>query len=231
LKEDTEKVKLGQTRGAYTADRTAALSGVPKSTIHYWAREDVLLPSISPTRVKLWSFTDLMGLRTIYWLRKRKIGTEGWDIPRTTMPAVRRALRMLSDLDLALWTEEGGPSVRVDPAGSIFLVTPTGAEALTGDRILDMDMFDLIAPFETAVSSAPDLAKPRPHLRIVPGKLSGSPHIVHTRIETLAIVALADRGFDSSRIERLYPTVRPLGAFVEAIDLERQLSKNLRVAA
>lgn len=52
--------------GAYTADRAAALSGVPKSTIHYWARKEVLVPSISPERVKLWSYTDLLGLRTIY---------------------------------------------------------------------------------------------------------------------------------------------------------------------
>ena len=40
------------------------------------------------------------------------------------MVAVRKALRMLRDLDLELWTEDGGPSVRVDGAGKIFLMTP-----------------------------------------------------------------------------------------------------------
>jgi DNA-binding transcriptional MerR regulator len=39
--------------GAYTADRAAALSGVPKSTIHWWARNDVLVPGVSATRVML----------------------------------------------------------------------------------------------------------------------------------------------------------------------------------
>jgi uncharacterized protein (DUF433 family) len=224
-------VKLVRIRGAYTAERAAALSGVPRSTIHYWAREEILVPSISPTKVKLWSYTDLMGLRTIYWLRKRKVGTDGWDVPASAMTAVRKALRMLRDLDLELWTEDGGPSVRVDGAGHIFLVTPdAGPETLTGQRPLDGDVFDLIAPFATPVSRAPDLARPRPHLRIVPGKLSGSPHIAHTRIETLAIAALADRGFDSQTIERLYPAVRPV-AIVEAIDLEHQLNQNLRTAA
>lgn len=53
-------------RGAYTAERAAALSGVPKSTIHYWARQDILVPSVSAERVKLWSYGDLMALRTIY---------------------------------------------------------------------------------------------------------------------------------------------------------------------
>jgi uncharacterized protein (DUF433 family) len=217
-------------RGAYTAERAAALSGVPRSTVHYWARKEVLVPSVSPTKVKIWSYTDLMGLRTIYWLRQRKV-TEGWDIPGSTMPAVRRALRMLRELDLQLWTENGGPSVSVDPAGRIYVLTPDGGpENTAGMRPLDPDIFDLIAPFNTPAARGPDLVKPRPHLRIVPGKLSGSPHIAHTRIETIAIVTLADRGFDSQKLERLYPSARAV-ALVEAVDLERQLSKNLRAAA
>ncbi len=222
----------GASRGAYTARRASALSGVPWSTVHHWAREEILVPSVSPTKVKLWSYPDLMGLRTIYWLRKRKVFSEGWDIPASTMHAVRRALRMLrEELDLDLWTEEGGPSVRVDPAGTIFIDTPdAGPETVEGERPLDADAFDLIAPFQTPVSSAPDLTKPRPHLRIVPGKLSGSPHIERTRIETVTIASLTRRGYDSQRIERLYPTASPV-ALVEAVDLERQLTENLRAAA
>lgn len=50
-------------RGEYTAERAAALSGVPKSTVHYWARQGILIPSGSPERVKLWSYGDLMALR------------------------------------------------------------------------------------------------------------------------------------------------------------------------
>lgn len=223
-------MKRGAGRGAYTAERASALSGVPWSTVHHWARKKILVPSISSTKVKLWSYTDLMGLRTIHWLRHRKLGIEGWDIPASTMPAVRRALTMLGDLDLELWSEQGGPSVRVDPSGKIFIVTDAGPETVHGERPLDPDMFDLIRPFETAVARAPDLAKPRPHLRIVPGKLSGSPHIVHSRIETIAIAALAGRGFDSQRIEQLYPFVQPV-ALREAVDLEKQLGRNLRAAA
>src|SRR5947209_11991365 len=114
-------MRLGDATGAYTADRAAALSGVPRSTVHYWSRNDVLIPSVSPTKVKLWSYPDLMGLRTIYWLRQRKVTSEGMDVPATAMPAVRTALRMLRELDLELWTEEGGPAVNVDPAGRVFV--------------------------------------------------------------------------------------------------------------
>ena len=220
----------GAGRGAYTADRAAALSGVPRSTVHYWARKDILVPSVSASKVKLWSYTDLMGLRTISWLRHRKVSTSGWDVPPTTMPAVRRALATLADLDVDLWTEDGGPSVRVDLHGEIFILTDWGPEKLDGHRPLDPDMLNLIEPFQIRAARGPDLQRPRPNLRIVPGKLSGSPHIAHSRIETLAVAALADRGYDSEKIVRLYPQVMPI-ALVEAVDLERQLTANLFRAA
>jgi uncharacterized protein (DUF433 family) len=190
------------------------------------------VPSVSASKVKLWSYTDLMGLRTIYWLRRRKVQKDGWDIPPSSMPAVRRALHELQMLDLELWNaQDNAPAVLVDPSGRLYVNPPSGPEAVaTGDRVLDGESFDLIAPFETRTSRAPDLFAPRPHLRILPGKLSGAPHIANTRIETLAVAALAGRGFDSQKIQRLYPNVRPV-AFVEAVDLERQLSENLRAVA
>ena len=225
-------MKLAHIRGAYTADRASALSGVPRSTIHYWARNDILVPSISATRVKIWSYTDLMGLRTISWLRHRKVSRDGWDIPATTMKTVRFALERLAMLDLDLWTEDDRPSVLVDLEGTIHIETPdAGLEDLTGARPLHPDLWDLVAPFETMSVQGPNLHKPRPNLRIVPGKLSGSPHIAHTRIETVAVASLAARGFDSAQIERLYPAAQPALALREAVDLERQLADNLRAAA
>jgi uncharacterized protein (DUF433 family) len=172
-----------------------------------------------------------MGLRTIHWLRHRKHTDEGWDVPATTMPAVRRALSVLRDLDLDLWSAERGPAVFVDPGGKIYVVPSTGPEtADMGHRPLDPEAFNLIEPFRTRASHGPDLNAPRPHLRILPGKLSGEPHIAHTRIETSAVAALAARGFDAGQLEKLYPQAQPV-AFLEAIDLERQLGENLRAAA
>jgi uncharacterized protein (DUF433 family) len=163
--------------GAYTADRAAALSGVPKSTIHWWARHDVLVPTVSATKIMLWSYADLMGLRVIYWLRQRKTTTLGVEVPRTSMPAIRRAL--------------------------------------------------LIVPFTTAEGTrGPDLIAPRAELRIVPGKLSGSPHVVHTRLETRALAALATDGYDIPSIHRLYPYVSA-PQIEQALELEQQLAENL----
>jgi uncharacterized protein (DUF433 family) len=217
-------------RGAYTAERASALAGVPRSTIHYWARTEVLVPSVSPERLKLWSYPDLMGLRTIYWLRQTKTAEDGAAIRATSMPTVRKALRGLQELDLALWTEENGPSVAVDRSGQVFFDAAGEVTTLAGQHPLDRDLLDLIAPFETEEGVAPNLYAPRPSLRIVPGKLSGSPHIMKTRIETVALAALEERGLTEAKIAKLYPMAPPV-AIRDALDLEHQLQPHLRSAA
>jgi uncharacterized protein (DUF433 family)/DNA-binding transcriptional MerR regulator len=224
---------------AYQADRAAALSGVPRSTVHYWSRTGVLIPSVSSERVKLWSYSDLMALRTIYWLRQAKPNTGQFvthpdaifhersdaPIPASTMPAVRRSLELLKELDLKLWSEERGAAVRVTRSGEVFVDAADGIESGYRERVLP-DTLDLIAPFDTETTRGPHLHIPRPHLRIVPGKLAGSPHIERTRIETLTIAALRQRGFAPDKINRLYPDLER-DAIIEAIDLEQQLSRNL----
>jgi uncharacterized protein (DUF433 family) len=218
-------------RGAYTAERAAALSGVPKSTVHYWSREDILVPKVSPERVKLWSYGDLMALRTIYWLRQTKQDSSGREVPRTAMKAIRRALREIAALELDFWGEDGAPHVAVDRSGSIVINHGGLAQRPEGQHILDPDMLDLLAPFASREGlRGPDLNAPRPLLRIVPGKLAGSPHVERTRIETQALAALERRGLKNAKIYRLYPAIPP-EAVDEAIDLERELSANLRIAA
>jgi uncharacterized protein (DUF433 family) len=218
--------------GAYTADRAAALSGVPKSTVHYWARHEYLVPSVSAARTKFWSFADLMGLRTIYWLRKPK-RADGLDIPRTTVRAVKHALTALRDLDLGLF-EGDRVTVAVTRAGEIVVNDPSvPLHAASDGQLLDRGIIDLILPFETGEGTfGPDLSRPREFIRIVPRKLSGSPHIAGTRIETSALFALHRRGFQEDKIRRLYPVLSPK-AILDAVDLENQLSRNLeaRVAA
>lgn len=214
--------------GAYDAERASALSGVPKSTIHYWARTDLLVPSVSVERVKLWSHADLVGLRLIYWLRRTKTREMGPSIPRTGMRAIRLALSKLRKLPDPPAPES---SLWINGAGKIYVRNAAGtAETLEGQLAL-AGAINLIAPFSTDEGlKGPDLLRPRPELRIVPGKLSGSPHIVDTRLETRAIYALGRDGLDETAIGKLYPFVTPK-QIAEALDLERQLAKNIAIAA
>jgi uncharacterized protein (DUF433 family) len=211
--------------GAYAADRAAALSGVPKSTIHWWARHDVLIPSVSATRVMRWSYADLMGLRVIYWLRQRKTTKLGVEIPRTSMPAIRRALKELRNVEQSLWDQER-PTLLVDGHGHVYVKRSEKVLDLTG-QVVGESLLDLISPFTTAEGTrGPDLIKPRGELRIVPGKLSGAPHVMHTRLETRALAALATDGFDVAAIRRLYPYVST-PQIEQALELESQLADNL----
>lgn len=215
--------------GAYKAERAAALSGVPRSTIYNWARTGILVPSVSPEKVQLWSYTDLMALRVVYWLRQPKRGDSGYDIPATSMPSVRRALDELRRLKLPLWS----------PDRSIVVVSRDGHVHIdTGDILQDdrgqfalRDCLDVTAPFETLEGSrGPDLVRPRPALRILPGKLAGSPHIEDTRVETIALGALRDGGLSRAAIQSLYPYLTP-EQVADAVDLEDQLNRNLQPAA
>jgi uncharacterized protein (DUF433 family) len=218
-------------RGAYSAERAAALSGVPLSTVHWWSREGILVPSISAQKVKLWSYADLMALRIIYWLRQTKKAPSGAAVPRTTMPAVRRALAQLEELDLGLWSEDTGPMVDVDRGGNVIVHSMPDPETAHRQRVLaagDAELLQVIEPFATIEGSrGPDLHAPRARLRIVPGKLGGSPHVAHTRLESLALGALAASGLPEAKIYRLYPEIEPV-AIDDALDLERQLARNLR---
>ncbi len=211
--------------GAYTAERAAALSGVPKSTVHYWARQGHLVPSVAQ-KPRLWSYTDLLALRTIYWLRQPKSASD-LRVPATSMRKVKRALERLKELDLDLF-EQGRPIVAVTLDGEVVLHTPTAPLQETAGQYLAPGVVDILGPFEGLEGmKGPDLLRPRPTLRILPRKISGAPHVEGTRLPTQSIWALAGRGFTVEQIAKIYPFVTP-GAILESIDLEKQLQDNTR---
>ncbi|MEZ5062980.1 MAG: DUF433 domain-containing protein [Solirubrobacterales bacterium] len=92
------------------------------------------------------------------------------------------------------------------------------------------DALDVLEPFVTTTARGPHLHKPASKLRIVPGKLGGSPHLVGTRLESQALGSLAFGGLDTPIIYQLYPDFDPEG-IDEAISLETQLEANLHPVA
>jgi uncharacterized protein (DUF433 family)/DNA-binding transcriptional MerR regulator len=192
--------------GYYEAVRAAALSGVPKSTVYEWHRTGLVVPSGSRTKEMLWSYADLLKLRLIRWLR-----TEKPDVARTKMAEVREALDQLGD---RLWDDHGDaprPTVMVTRQGRIVL-TDELPRTVSGQLLIHT--FDLFAP-----EGMVDLRQPRRLLRIHPGRVSGEPHLVHSRLTTRAVAGLVRRGLSLELIAQLYPRDDPEG-IAEAIDLE-----------
>lgn len=214
---------LAAFEGCYEAPRAAALSGVPVSTVYYWARTGVIVPSVSPAKPKRWSYADLIGLRIVYWLRHPK-PHESEPVPASPMNDVRRALAELDDLGLDVWSSSyEGPRtpLRVDRSGKVYVDTGSMVETTHREGVLE-ETLDLLGPFEVDGGRGPDLVQPRPHLRIVPGKVSGEPHLDHSRITTQSVAALYDRFRDLAKVVSFYPEVAP-EAIREAVDLEQQL--------
>jgi uncharacterized protein (DUF433 family) len=217
--------------GAYPADRAASLAGVPVRTLYHWASTDLVVPSVSRTKLKRWSYADLLLARLIDWLRQDKPAE--LSIPRTSIPKIRAILERADDLGERLMTT--GFDVYVDRRGGLVfgdsvdgLYIPLGqggmAQGLIDSRV------NLVRSFESHGMRGPDLARPRPSLRIVPGKLSGEPHVQMTRVPTQTLATLARQGFDQARIAELYPALSPQN-IDEALDLEVQLERNLQGVA
>lgn len=203
--------------GCYEASRAAALSGVPVSTLYDWARKGVVTPSVSMSREKYWSYADLMTLRIVYWLRHPK----GTGVKGSPMSQVREAMLALEQLGLDIW-EQGETPLRVDQTGRVTVVLPDDSVFTSrGDPVFPV--LDLLGPFDVGEAKGPNLVRPRPHLRIIPGRVSGEPHLEHSRITTRAIAALARNGYSIPKICRLYPDQDPV-AVEEAVDLEEQLA-------
>jgi uncharacterized protein (DUF433 family)/DNA-binding transcriptional MerR regulator len=208
--------------GCYEARRAAALSGVPQSTVYDWARKGVVVPSISAEREKLWSYADLMALRIVSWLRHPK-GVDDDQRPAAAMQQVRLALQRLDERRLDLWDGRTGDTpLVVDRSGAILIDDGESTVDLAGRHRL-RDVLDLLGPFQGADGAwGPDLRRPRAHLRIVPGKCAGEPHLDGTRLTTTTIAALAGRGYELDDLVRLYPD-ESRESLAEAIDLEESL--------
>jgi uncharacterized protein (DUF433 family)/DNA-binding transcriptional MerR regulator len=199
----------------YNAQRAAALSGVPKSTLHYWAREGIYQPSIAlGPRDRLWSWGDLLALRAIDWFRRNK--TED-ALPRASMRQIREALEAMDRHGLS--RDELGRIIAIDQGGRLYLqvaeapvfTTPRGQGALH-------DFLELVQPY----NSAPHLLEPRPLVRIRPGKLHGEPHVLRTRVPTATIFQLRQMGYELVELGAMYPMATP-EALAQAIEFEQSL--------
>jgi uncharacterized protein (DUF433 family)/DNA-binding transcriptional MerR regulator len=216
---------LAAEEGCYEATRAAALSGVPLSTVYYWAKMGVVVPSISPVREKLWSYADLIGLRIVAWLRHPKTVDHGV-IPPSPMKEVRAALAFLDRSEVDLWdpSSSNTGALLVDRTGKVWVRTPDGVvtDHLGRSTLnLQADYLELLAPYSTSGHDGPDLLRPRPRLRIVPLKVAGEPHIAGSRITSRTLAALRRRGFTSKDIADMYGLDQP--SVDQALDLERKL--------
>ena len=222
---------LRHPRGRYNAERTSQLSGVPKSTVYDWRRDQILVPDFTAANPVTWSYRDLVLLRLVAWLRQ---GGMARSLAAEKVSSVRRQLSAGAEVrsihatkwDVVLNDVHG---VGLDDDRDNLLPSPEFYSLL--------GTFDLHEPIEELRPGrdqqlwAPDLVTPSTHSAISPWVLAGDPCITGTRIPTASIFALrTERALSNDAIVSLYPGLN-VEAVDDAVGLERRLRGGQELSA
>ena len=190
---------LRSPRGRYSAEQTSQLSGIPKSTVYDWQRNEVYRPDFLHASPMAWSYRDLVYLRLLAWLRN-----QGMDRPVVAqrVAAVRESVA-------------GGENIRrLRSDGRVLLVDDEVDHRFSGENVLPdraelLGEFDLLEPIKELGDRplwGPDLVTPSERTYISPWVMAGEPCIDETRIPTSTVWTLrTDRGLGVAQIADLYP--------------------------
>ena len=191
---------------AYEPKLAAALSGATLRQLAHWrkagvSRGAVLIPEISSTRPVLYSFRDVVALRTCVKLRND-----------ASLQKVRRALDALRD-DL----KESDPlssCILVADGSSIYLAAPDQAVDLVRKKanVVIHELVDVLQPFYRDGRHIPSLLQPRTRVTVNPAVRGGVPVIEGTRVPYDEVAALLRDGVPAERISDYYPSVTATAA-------------------
>jgi uncharacterized protein (DUF433 family) len=196
---------------SYGPKLAAALSGATLRQLAHWrkastGRGAVLIPEISETRPILYSFRDLVALRTCVKLRND-----------ASLQKIRRALDTLRD---DLREREHLSAYRLAADGStVYLVEPGQATDLVRRKanVVIHELVDVLRPFYRDGRHIPDLLRPRDHVTVDPAVRGGMPVIEGTRVPYDEVAALLRDGVPAERISEYFPSVTASAA-LDAID-------------
>ncbi|GIH68910.1 DUF433 domain-containing protein [Sphaerimonospora thailandensis] len=196
---------------SYSPKLAAALSGATLRQLAHWrkagvGRGAVLVPEISAARPVLYSFRDVMALRTCVKLRND-----------TSLQKIRRALDTLRD-DLGERDHLSAYRLVADNS-TIYLAAPDQAIDLVRSKanVVIHEMVDVLRPFYRDGRHIPDLLRPRDHVTVDPAVRGGIPVIEGTRVPYDEVAALLRDGVPADRITDYYPSVTATAA-LEAED-------------
>jgi uncharacterized protein (DUF433 family)/DNA-binding transcriptional MerR regulator len=192
----------------------AALSGATVSQLRHWRSSrtgPLLAPEIATTPRAVYSFQDVLALRTFVRLREN-----------ASLQKIRSAIGNLRDIGeaghLAFYR------LVSDKGGNIQLLTEDEAVSLgrtPGQLQLVAVIGEIIEPFAARAGVlVPHLLRPRPGLSVDPETQGGTPVITGTRVPYDAVAGLMRDGVPADRIADYYPAVSAMAAS-DALDFAR----------
>lgn len=186
---------------SFPVELTSVLSGASKGQLSSWRKptRPLLVPEIATRPKVLYSFRDVLALRTLVYLRK--------EVP---LQRIRKAFDSLHAWDL---TDHPSRYRLTTDGETIFLVDEDGATDLVwspGQKVL-AEIGDVFKPFNNRQGNAVvDFLNPRPRLSVRATRMGGWPTVAGTRVpyDTVAnLVAGGDISY--SEVSRHFPTVAP----------------------
>lgn len=198
---------------AFPLNLTSALTGASISQLRRWSRGDLLVPEDRQHRPMLYSFRDLIALRTIVFLRNE-----------TSLQRVRRAL---SNLDVIDMTEHPSAYTFATDGRTIGVVDEMNGQVVdlvrSPGQTSDLSLASAFEKFTTksgrAVSS---FLQPRPRIAVSPRRMGGWPTVQGTRITYDAIADLVDnRTIFPADVPSYYPV--ELADVEDALDFAREV--------
>ena len=199
---------------AFPVDLTVTLTGATKGQLASWRGGNVplLVPEIARRPRALYSFRDLVALRTVVYLRS--------EVP---LQRVRKAFQTLQDRDLTdhpsryqLWTD-GDSVFLVNGDTAMDLVRRPGQEMLAG-------LNDVFAPFRNfRDQEVVDFLHPRERLEVRERRLGGWPTVAGTRVPFDVVADLVGDGeISPDEVPEFYPTVSALDV-PDAVSFAKQV--------
>jgi uncharacterized protein (DUF433 family)/DNA-binding transcriptional MerR regulator len=206
---------------AFPIPVASVLTGATVRQLAYWrkrtpAADPLLVPAGKRSGRYLYSWGDVVALRTIVYLRQEK-----------SLPRIRRAVETLRRLEAEEWTHLGAYRL-ISTSSTIVVATPSGQlldlEQQPGTVLDEVLMGDVLAPFATSSGrEVPDLKRPRPCIAVDPGVLGGYPVIAGTRVPFDVVARLTQDELEPAEIAVIYPSVEP-EAIVDAVRFAEQVA-------
>lgn len=199
---------------AYPTKTAAALSGATVSQLRHWRSPKtgpLLVPEIATSPKVLYSFRDVLALRTCVRLRAD-----------ASLQKIRTAIGNLREIGEA--DHLAAYRLVSDKSGNIQLVGDSEAVSLgknTGQMQLVAIIGEVIEPFAAREGVlVPHLLSPRTGLAVDPETQGGTPVIAGTRVPYDAVADLMRDGVPAERISDYYPMVDAAAAN-DALDFAR----------
>ena len=187
----------------FPVDLVSTLSGASLGQLQNWRATDLLVPEISRRPRALYSFRDVVALRTMVRLRSQ-----------VSLQKIRAAFNTLREFDL---TEHPSSYELLEHDNSIFLVHDDEGIDLVkrkGQRLL-MTLDDVFSPFQNLQGNAVvDFRRPAPDIAVREQRMGGWPTIDGTRVgyDTVANLQRGDDPMTPEEVNYFYPTVSPTAA-------------------